>query len=190
MKRLVATLAALVALASQARADEAPPPPLQISPLLGALLPSGHGRALFDDAVLLGLTAAFDVHRNVALVAALGWAQTQGHGFAAPSATLDVLQYDLGAQLQLPIGLRDGQTLKPFVGAGVGGRTYHFRDLNVERETDLVAYGSLGVALECRGFAVGVTARTYLSDFDGIGAKRSATWAKDLALFGSIGTRF
>jgi hypothetical protein len=76
------------------------------------------------------------------------------------------------------------------VGAGVGGRTYRFRDLGVERETDLVGYLATGVTLECRRVVLGATARNYLSDFDGIGAERGSTRARDLAVFGSIGARF
>lgn len=190
MKLLAAALSALVTLAAPALADDGAPRPMQVSPLLGALVPTGHGRALFDDAVLMGLTVSYDVHRHVALVGAFGWAQSEGHGFGARTATLDVVQYDLGAQAQLPIDLGGGQALKPFVGAGIGGRTYRFREPGVERETDLVGYWATGVTLECRGFVLGATARNYLSDFDGIGAERGSTRAKDLAVFGSVGTRF
>lgn len=189
MKRLVATLSTLVALAAPALAEEAPPT-MQLAPLLGALVPTGHQRALLDDAVLVGLTASLDVHRNVALVGAFGWAQTEGHGLAARSAILDIAQYDLGIQGQLPIELGDGQTLKPFLGAGLGGRTYRFRDLHVEAETDLVGYYALGVSLECRNLVIGATARNYLSDFDGIGAERGSSRASEVVVFGSLGARF
>lgn len=186
---LAATLSALAALAAPAFAEEAPRT-TQLSPLLGVLIPTGHQRVILDDGVLIGLTASLDVHRNVALVGAFGWAQTAGHGLTLRSATLDVAQYDLGVQGQLPIELADGQTLKPFLGAGVGGRTYRFRDLHVEAETDLVGYYALGVSLECRPLVISATARNYLSDFDGIGAKRGPSRASEFAVFGSLGARF
>jgi hypothetical protein len=190
MKRLVATLSALAALIVTPALPQDLPRRTQLSPFLGVVVPTGHQRVVLDDAVLMGLTASYDVHRNVAVVGALAWAQTEGHGLAARTATLDVVQYDLGLQGQLPIDLGDGQTLKPFVGVGVGGRTYRFRDLAAEHESDRVGYSALGVNLECRGFVVSATARSYLGDFDGIGARHGAARASDLALFGSLGTRF
>lgn len=189
MKTLIATLSTLGALAAAPARAQEPLRTVQISPLLGVVLPAGRQRTFLDDAVVVGLTASLDVHRNVALVAAFGWARTQGRGLAARAATLDVAQYDLGVQAQLPIAL-DGQTLKPFLGAGVGGRTYRLKGLGVERETDLVGYWAAGVSLEYRSVVVGATVRGHFSDFDGVGAERGSTRARDLAIFGSVGTRF
>lgn len=190
MKKLVATLSALAALAAAPVRAEEPPRTAQLSVLLGVVVPTGRQRTFFDSAALVGVTASLDVHRNVALVGSLGWAQTEGRGLAARSATLDVAQYDLGVQAQLPVALSGGQTLKPFLGAGIGGRTYQFRGLGVERETDLVGYYVLGVSLECRDLVVGVAVRNDLSDFDGVGAERGSTRASDLVVFGSVGARF
>lgn len=190
MKTLLAALSALATLAAAPALAEELPGAAQVSPFLGVFLPTGHQRGVLDDAVLMGVTASYDAHRYLALVGTLGWSQTYGHGLAARAGTLDLVQYDLGIQGQLPIDLGDGQTLKPFLGAGVGGRTYRFRDLNVERETDLVGYWALGVTLECGHLVLGAAARNYLSDFDGVGAERGSTRASDVAVLGSVGARF
>jgi hypothetical protein len=49
---------------------------------------------------------------------------------------------------------------------------------------------ALGVALECRGVVVSATARKHVSGFDGTGEARGSTSGGDVAIFGSLGTRF
>ncbi len=193
MKKLIAALAGLVALAvTPALAQEQQPArKLQIAPYVGAFIPTGDQRDVLDDAVLAGLTLSYDVHRYVAVVGSFGWAGSQGKEKFARDEDLDLFQYDVGVQGHYAFALSNDLTLKPFVGAGFGGRTYDFRDLDdVDSETDFVGYVSTGVNLEYRQFVLGVTARDYISDYDGIGVEEGSNTRNDVALFTSIGARF
>jgi hypothetical protein len=191
MKKLVTAVGALVALAATpALAQEQEPVgKFQIAPYAGAFLPTGDQRDVLDDAFLAGLTLSYDVHPYVAVVGSFGWAGSQQRALTLDE-DLDVFQYDLGVQGQYPLAMGKDLTLKPFVGAGLGGRTYEFRDLDVDSETDFVGYLSVGANLEYRQFAVGLTMRDYISDYDGIGREEDSEMRNDIALFASVGARF
>lgn len=189
MKKLTFVVAAVAALAaSTARAEE--PRRFSIAPLVGAYVPTGDQRDLLEDSVLAGLTVSYDVHPNVAVVGGFTWAPTRTKGVLGRQ-DLDLLQYDLGVQGQAPILLAPGWTLKPFVGVGVGGRTYEFRNVSSGGQTDFAGYVSAGAGLEYQAVELRLTARDYLSAFDGLGnLEVSSTARNDLSMFGSVGLRF
>lgn len=191
MKNIITAAAALVALAATpALAEEQPVArKLELAPFVGAFIPTGDQRDVLDDAVLAGLTLSYEVHPYVAVVGSLGWAGSQGDGFASDE-DLDVFQYDVGVQGQYRFELRNGVALKPFVGAGLGGRTYDFRDLAVDSETDFAGYFSAGAELEYRQLAFGLTVRDYISDYDGIGVEEESSTRNDVTVFASVGARF
>lgn len=187
MKKLFVITAAVVAFAStSARADEAQRK-LSVAPYVGAFLGTGDQRDLLDDAVLTGLTVSYEAHPYVAVVGAFGWSPTQVKGLAED---LDLFQYDLGVQGQYPVALANGFTLKPFVGVGAGARTYSFRDLDVDAETDFAGYLSAGANVEYRQLALGLTARDYLTAYDGLAGEDESSTRNDLGLFASIAYRF
>lgn len=187
MKKLSVVVAAVLAFATAAARAEEPVRRWSIAPLVGAYVPTGDQRDLLDDSLLTGLTLSYDVHPNVAVVGSFLWAPTQTSGLGDD---LDLFQYDLGVQGQYPIALAANLTLKPFVGVGVGARTYDFRDVSANTETDLAGYVSAGAGLEYQALELRLTARDYLSAFDGLGVEVDSTARNDLALFASLGYRF
>jgi outer membrane protein with beta-barrel domain len=188
MKKTFVAVAALAALATTSAQAQESPRKFEIAPLVGAYVPTGGQRDLLDDSVLVGLTASYDVIPYVAVLGSFSWAPTHAKGVG--NGDLDLFQYDLGVQGQYPIALGNDLTLKPFVGVGAGARTYDFRDLKVDAETDFAGYVSAGASLQYKAVAVSLTARDYLTPFDGIARKVSTTTRNDLALFGSVGVRF
>jgi hypothetical protein len=192
MKKLVTAVAALMALAAlpAVAAEPQPAPKLQIAPYVGAFIPTGDQRDVLDDAVLAGLTLSYDVHPYVAVVGSFGWAGSQGQEAFSLDEDLDLFQYDLGVQGQYAFAIGKDLTLKPFVGAGLGSRTYNFRDLDVDSETDFVGYVSGGASLEYRKFAFGLTLRDYISDYDGIGREEGSATRNDMVVVASVGARF
>ncbi len=188
MKKLSVVVAAVLALAATTARAEEPARRWSIAPLVGAYVPTGDQRDLLDDSLLTGLTLSYDVHPNVAVIGSFLWAPTQTADLRGED--LDLFQYDLGVQGQYPVALAPGWTLKPFVGLGVGARTYDYRDLDVSAETDFAGYLSAGAGLEYQAVELRLTARDYLSAFDGVGTKVDSTARNDLALFASVGYRF
>jgi hypothetical protein len=192
MKKLVTAVAALVALvATPALAQEQEQArKFQITPYAGAFIPTGDQRDVLDDAFLTGLTLSYDVHPYVSIVGSFGWAGSQGKQTLTLDQDLDVFQYDLGVQGQYPVALANGVTLKPFLGVGAGARTYNFRDLDVDAETDFAGYVSAGANVEYRQLALGLTARDYITAFDGLAGEADSTTRNDLGLFASVAYRF
>jgi hypothetical protein len=179
MKKLVTTLAALAALsAAPARAQDRSVE-VEIAPLVGAYLPILDQRSTLADAMLVGLAGTFDLTRNAALVLSAAWSPTQSAG-----ATLDLFQWDIGMQGQLPVAVARSWTLKPFAGVGIGTRTYSFRDRDVNRQTDFAFYSSLGASLRHDRLVLGLTARHGLTAFGPAGDSGARG---DVSLFGSVG---
>jgi hypothetical protein len=192
MKKLVTAVLALVSMVSTPAVaqDQEPAPKFHVSPYVGALIPTGGQRDVLDDAVLTGLTLSFDLHPYLATVGSFGWAASEGKQASTLDQDLDVFQYDVGLQGQYPFALGKGLTLKPFVGAGFGVRTYEFRDLDVNTESDFVHYFAAGADMEYRHLAVGLTVRDYLGVYDGLLVDEDSSTHNDLAIFASVGARF
>lgn len=192
MKKLVtAVLAHVLFVSTPALAQEQEPAPsFQVSPYAGAFIPTGGQRDVLDDAVLTGLTLSFDLHRNLAVVGTFGWAASEGKDGLTLGEDLNVFQYDMGLQGQYPFAIRKGLTLKPFVGAGFGVRTYDFSDLDVNTQSDFVHYFAAGANLEYRHLAVGLAVRDYFGVYDGLLVDEDSSTHNDLAVFTSFGARF
>jgi hypothetical protein len=182
MKKVLVTLAALAAVAAgPVRAGE-PTARLEVAPLVGAFVPVGDQKGVLESAVLTGVLGTYDFHRNVAFVASLAWSPTQSAG-----AAVDLFQWDIGMQAQAPLALSPGWTLKPFAGVGIGTRTYSYRELDFDQQSDFVFYSALGADLRYRKLALGFTARHQLTAFGPAGDSGARG---DLALYGSVGLSF
>ena len=70
--------------------------------------------------------------------------------------------------------------LRPFVGLGVGGRTYDFEAANVKTRSFLVGYGALGTEFQISRFAVRLEGRDYLSRMKDIAGLTKAATRNDL----------
>lgn len=190
MKRIVIAVAALAALFTQpARAADAKQDhPFHVAPFVGGFVATGSQRDVLKDSVLTGLTISYDLTPYLAVVGSFGWAPTKVKNLA--NSDLDLFQYDLGVQGQYALDAGNGLTLTPFVGLGIGARTYSFRDLSPSAETDLTGYVSAGATLQYRMVTFSATARDYVSHYEGLGVYGGSATHNDLALLGSVGVRF
>jgi hypothetical protein len=191
MRNLIATVVAAAALATApARADEEQlSRRLHVAPFAGAFVATGAQRHVLDDAVLTGLTLSYDLHPYLSVVNLVAWSPSQSKGLAR-NHDVDLVQYDIGLQGQYPIEIGYGFTVKPFTGLGIGARTYSFRRLDVENETDFATYFALGAEVDHGSLTFSLTARDYLTVYDGMPMAVDAQARNDLALFASFGFRF
>jgi hypothetical protein len=182
MKKSLALLTALAALAATPARAEEPAARLEVSPLVGAYMPILGQRDTLGDALLVGLAGTYDFHPNVAFVGALAWAAPKAAG-----QTVDLFQWDIGLQGQLPYALSASWTLKPFVGVGIGPRTYDFRSAAIETETDFHFYSAVGASLRRGGLDLAFTLRHELTTGGPLGDSGTRG---NLAPFASVGYRF
>ena len=72
----------------------------EIRPYVGAYLPTGDQRDVLKDAILIGAQASYRLIPQLAITGTLGWSPTEDR--VGAGQTLDLLQYDVGAELRAP----------------------------------------------------------------------------------------
>jgi hypothetical protein len=146
----------------------------EVRPFAGALVPTGDNRDLVKDAVLAGVSAGFEVTENLHLVGTFAWSPSH-EKLDLTRNRVDVYAYTVGAELQTPRGMPGERWLRPFVGLGMGGLTYHLRDISLNEKNYLTGYGSLGAELQMQKIGLRVEGRDYLHQFKGIEGNEKAT---------------
>ena len=137
----------------------------ELRPYAGAYIPTGTQRDLLKDAVIVGGQASYRLLPQLALTGTVGWAPSKDR-VTPGDQTVDLWQYDLGAELRAPSWQTWGTLdFTPFVGLGGGGRTYHYRDLDVDQKTNVAGYGVVGGEIGFGRFGLRLEARDYVSRF-------------------------
>jgi hypothetical protein len=161
----------------------------EIRPYAGAYLPTGDQRDLLKDALLVGAQASYRILPQLAVTGTFGWSPSKDR-ITAGDQTLDLYQYDIGAEARAPSWLAsDAWDFTPFAGLGVGGRTYDYRDLDVDAKTNVAGYGALGAELGFGRTGVRLEARDYVSQFKPLTGGDSKT-RNDVTLAAGLTLRF
>jgi hypothetical protein len=165
--------------------------PFEIRPFAGAYIPTGDQRDLLKDAVLVGAQASWRVIPQLALTGTFGWAPSKDR-IAAGDQTLDLYQYDLGAEARAPSWYNKGTwDFTPFVGLGVGGRTYNYRDLDdVDAKTNVAGYGALGGEVGFGRLGLRLEARDYVSRFEPLTGTGDTKTRNDVTVAAGLTVRF
>ena len=184
------TVAALIAIfASKAQAQTGGLG-LEVRPFVGAYIPTGDQRDFLKDAVLVGGQASWRVIPAFAITGTFAWSPSKDR-MTAGDQTLDIFQYDLGAELRADSWYDGGLiTLTPFVGLGAGGRTYSYRDLNVGNTTNFDGYGALGGDVGFGPVSLRIEARDYVSQFKPLSGSGDTKTRNDVGLVAGIAYRF
>ena len=185
MRTLILTGMLLVG-ASAVSAQMQPQRFLEIRPAAGAVLPTGDQRDLFDDAASFGLQTAFEVKPSLHLVATFGWTPVN-QKFSNVDPDVNVFSYDVGAEFNLVVPMGQKWEWKPFVGAGVGGRTYDYDASTLGSHTCTAGYATLGTEFQYGVTALRLEARDYLYCYNDPVADENLT-RNDIAL--SVGVAF
>ncbi len=152
----------------------------------GALVPTGAQRGAVAAGDMTAAQLSYRVLPQIAVTGALGW--TRSHDVvAAGQPTLDVFTYDVGAELRgsewVP---REAWSAAPFVGAGVGGRSYRYRNLGTESTHNLAGYASVGGEVGYARLRLRLEVRDYVSGFKALGGLQASDARNDVALLVGI----
>ena len=184
-----ATLLALATIASAARAQTSSTQ-FELRPFVGAFIPTGDQRDLLKDAVLVGGQASWRVMPVLALTGTFAWSPSKDR-ITAGNQTLDIYQYDLGAELRTPSAYNASLVdFTPFIGLGLGGRTYSYRDLSVDSKTNFDGYGAVGGDIGFGPIALRIEGRDYVSQFKPLTGTGSTKTRNDIGLAAGIAYRF
>lgn len=152
----------------------------------GALVPTGALREVLKDAMLSTAQLTYVVKSNIAVTAMTGWARSRDVA-STGRPKLDVFTYDVGAELRAPRNVATNKlsvrTL--FAGAGVGARSYNYRNLDVDATHNAAVYGSIGAEVGARRARLRLEVRDYVSRFTPLnGANTAATRNDVVAMLG------
>jgi hypothetical protein len=165
MRTLVITCVLLLTAATAAVAQMRTQRWLEIRPTAGAMLPTGDQRDMFDDAASFALQTAWAQSRNLHIVGSFAWIPTNHKFTGVSDPDVNLFQYDVGAEISMVRPMGERWDFRPFVGAGIGGRTYDYDAASLERKTSLAGYGTLGLEFQRGVAALRLEARDYLYQF-------------------------
>jgi hypothetical protein len=161
-----------------------------VRPYVGAFIPTGDQRDVLKDAVLVGAQLSYSFLNNFAVVGNFGWVPSKDK-LSTGEPTIDLFQYDAGLEARFAHAAAGSWTIDPFVGAGIGGRTYGYRDdIGFDDQTVFDGYGALGVQVNRPRVGVRVEARDYISDFKGLAGDASTGTRNDIGIAAALAIRF
>lgn len=142
----------------------------------GTLVPTGSQQDAIKRGNLTALQLSFVARPTFAITSTVGWARSRDIA-SIDNPKLDVFTYDVGAEARAPHSITgETVTFVPFAGVGAGGRSYNYRNLDVDATHNLAAYASVGGEVGVRRVRVRLEARDYVTEFKplrGIGAART-----------------
>ena len=159
-------LAALIAGAPSAAAQQKSWIGPEIRPFVGAYLPTGAIRTDFKSAVMLGAQAAYEPTRHLHVIGTLGWANGQSRLGMLSNQRVSIWQYDVGLEVNVDRPLTRDWKFQPFLGAGAGGRTYDYRASETSTSSCISGYAATGAQMQRSALAWRVEARDYLSCYE------------------------
>ena len=188
MRTSLFTCLAALALTAAAGAQAPERPTLELRPVVGAYVPTGDQRDAFKDAFLIGAQGAVEVTRRFHLVASVAWIDGKSR-FPTTDRGVSTFQYDAGVELNAYRDLTTGWTFRPFVGAGLGGRTYDYNAAYATRSF-FDGYGAAGLELQMGSVGVRVEGRDYVSRYRAPTPGASSATRNDLTLAFGVAYHF
>lgn len=164
MRTIVLAVALAAVVGTAGAQTETAAPRVELRPFIGAYVPTGALRDVMKDAPTLGAQAALQMRPGLHLVGTFGWVPATNH-YAVENDRVDIYQYNVGTEIARVRDMGSGWLFKPFLGAGVGGRTYNYAAPELSTRSCFAGYGALGSEFQIAGTALRVEARDYVSCF-------------------------
>jgi hypothetical protein len=148
---------------------------------VGAFVPMGAHGDLLDAGPVFGSQVAFAIHPNVSIVGAFSMSSAKEE--SATADEVDIYQYDVGAEVGKTILGGGRWRFRPYVGAGIGGRSYNYQDISGPAQHNLAGYASAGALVMFGRAGIRLEARDYVSGFKGLaGEYESSKTRNDLMI--------
>lgn len=180
MKRTGMLIGALVAgaFALPVRAQLVTP---ELRPFVGAYIPTGAQRDLFKDATMFGVQGALELRPTLHLLGTFGW--TPAHNkYVGYDENVSIFSYDVGTELGMVQPLGAAWEWRPFLGLGVGARTYSYKAAGLSDRTCASGYGAAGSEFQFAKVALRLEARDNVFCYRSPIAGVSSTTRNDVGL--------
>ena len=143
------TLAGFAALfaADAAGAQTASYPTVELRPFVGAFIPTGAHANDFKSVVSVGSQAGLEISNYVTLTGNFAYSPATSK-IPTIESRVHAYTYDLGAEFRTRSPLLSDLDMVPFLGAGLGGRTYDYADSRLSTESFFLGYGSAGTEFQ------------------------------------------
>lgn len=155
--RKIAVIVAALGTGTAALAAQTPLKP-EIRPFAGAIIPTGAQRNLFQDAPMVGVSAALELKPSLHVLTTLTWVPGQDK-YPVAQDNVNIFQYTAGVEVGFVKPLGGRWELRPFAGLGVGGRTYAFQGLGLDDQTCFAGYGVVGTEFQIARTSLRIEAR-------------------------------
>jgi hypothetical protein len=161
----------------------------EVRPFAGAFIGTGDQRDLLVDAFMTGVQGSWRIIPAVAMTGTFGWSPNRDQTIARER--LDIFQYDVGVEARANSFLSNGTVdFSPFIGAGLGGRTYSYRDHDADTKTHFNGYGAVGGDLGVGRVGLRLEARDYVSRFTPLSGDGDTEARNDITLAAGLYLRF
>lgn len=153
----------------------------ELRPFVGAFIPTGTQRDILKDAVFVGGQGGVEVAQSLHVIGTLAYAPSK-----SKSSGVCVYQYDTGIETFRPYQMTERWQMRPFLGAGLGGRTYVDHNNGDHSETIFAAYGSLGTEFQLDHLAFRLEGRDYMTRFKGLQGNQGAESRNDVSVVSAL----
>lgn len=185
--RSITVVLALVGAAAVALAAQEPKSKPEIRIFTGAQIATGPQRRLFTDSPLFGVQLASEVRPTLHLVGSFGWIPSQV-AYSFSNDNVNIFEYTVGLELGLQRSLPANWLLKPFLGAGAGGRTYVYAAPGISDQTCTMGYVAGGTEFQFAKTAFRLEARDNLFCYQSPIAGQASKTRNDVGL--SLGVAY
>jgi hypothetical protein len=152
----------------------------ELRPFVGAFIPTGAQQDILNDAVFFGGQGGVEVGKSLHVIGTVGYVPRENSNGVA------LYQYDAGVETFRPFRMTERWELRPFLGIGMGGRTYVDGANGDHAETILTGYGALGTEFQIDRLAFRVEARDYLSRFKGLDGSAGSESRNDVSIVSGV----
>jgi hypothetical protein len=137
----------------------------ELRPLIGAFVPTGSMRNEFRDAALYGIQGGFEFTSKVHFLLGGFWSRNDTHQSVVGSKQADIWQFDAGAEANLIKPMGREWFFRPFVGGGLGMRTYDYSATSGNNRC-FATYGSVGAEAQRFEGAFRLEMRDYVTCYE------------------------
>lgn len=157
----------------------------EIRPFVGGLFPTGTLHNELSSSFLAGAQLGYKLPIPLHLVGTFAWTPSRAKDLA--DTRTNIFLYDAGVTYSPYRSTAvTGWSIHPFIGAGLGARTYSFSNTKLSDQTAFDGYGAIGGEFMSNRIGARLELRDYGSRLKGLDSQHERATRNDLMLQGAV----